>query len=151
MKTIISSHKKWQKALETPTWTLWWEYFVKISVSFQNTFVYVTSSILKLLLSSQAITCRNFACEKHTSDRRSSTNTFSSFFSLRYSSFPFFPEDSSRGKRLRCSRAPLPSLRSSSSSSSLLPPSDWRAARDFPLRYSVRAYGEERSLIQLSL
>lgn len=78
---------------------------------------------------------------------KGSNITFSSFFSLRYSSFPFFSDDSSRGKRLRCSRAPLPLLRSSSWSS-LLPPSYGRAALAFFLRYSVRAYGIEYLLVQ---
>lgn len=78
---------------------------------------------------------------------KGSNITFSSFFSLRYSSFPFFSDDSSRGKRLRCSRAPLPLLRSSSWSS-LLPPSYGRAALAFFLRYSVRACGIEYLLVQ---
>ena len=78
---------------------------------------------------------------------KSSNITFSSFFSLRYSSFPFFSDDSSRGKRLRCSRAPLPPLRSSSWSA-LLPPSYGRAARAFFLRYSVRACGMEHLLVE---
>lgn len=98
-----------------------------------------------VLRSSQSLT---IVLHVSRTNRSSRIITFSSFFSLRYSSFPFFSEDSSRGKRLRCSRAPLPPLCSSSSPFS---PADWRAARAFLLRYSVRACGEVYLLILLSL
>lgn len=87
-----------------------------------------------------------FTQEKSINNRTSSTITFSSFFSLRYSSFPFFSEDSSRGKRLRCSTCPPLWLLSSSVLSS-----DGRPARAFLLRYSVRACRNKHYYLLCSL
>lgn len=120
-------------ALTTSTWPLWKILKWFNEAQLRSYKVFATRKIR------QDVTQDKHTKHKYTRDIKSRNNTFSSFFSLRYSSFPFFIADSSRGKRLRCSRAPLPPLPSSSSSSAAAPPADWRVPRAFLLRYSVRA------------